>query len=171
MKSPLILHESDILPGTENLDPSDFFERQAARAVVLNELGQVALLKVGDHNHHKLPGGGVEDGEDMRRALERELLEEIGCEAEVVAEVGEVVEYRDQWKMKQISYCYLAKQVGEQQATSFTQEELDDGFEVIWAANIDEAISLLERDDPVNYDGRFIKPRDLAFLMAAKRLL
>jgi 8-oxo-dGTP diphosphatase len=171
MNHLLTIHESDIFPEKENTSYSGFKNRNAARAVVLNENDAVALLKANTHNYHKLPGGGVEDGEDMRLALQRELLEEIGSEARVFSEVGEIIEYRDRWKMKQISHCYLARQVGVQGQPNFTQSEIDEGFEIVWADNIETAIKLLEQDKPQNYDGLFIQRRDTKLLKAAQRIL
>ena len=171
MKRLLTIYESDIFPEKENIESKDFNKRRAARAVVLNDRKQVALLKANTYNYHKLPGGGVEIDEDMITALGRELQEEIGCSAEVLAEIGEVLEYRDKWSLEQTSHCYLAKQISEQQAPAFTQSEIDDGFEIVWADNIDSAIYLLEHDYPQNYDGMFIQRRDTALLKAAKELL
>ena len=171
MKHLLAIQETDIFPEKQNLDHESFRERNAARAVVLNSKNQVALLKVNTYNYHKLPGGGVEDSEDTLLALKRELAEEIGCEAEIVADIGEIIEYRDEWGLKQISHCYVAKQVGDQQPPSFTQSEIDEGFEIVWVNDIDSAISLLEHDQPQNYDGLFIQRRDATLLRAAKELL
>jgi ADP-ribose pyrophosphatase YjhB (NUDIX family) len=171
MKHLLTIHETDIIHENQNLDPTDFRQRHAARAVVLNNKNQVALLRANAYKYHKLPGGGVEDGEDMQLALKRELVEEIGCEAEVVADIGEIIEYRDQWRLRQTSHCYLARQVGAQRPPAFTQSEIDEGFEVVWTDNIDSAISLLEHDQPQNYDGLFIQRRDTTLLRAAKELL
>jgi 8-oxo-dGTP pyrophosphatase MutT (NUDIX family) len=164
------IRQSNVYPELADTDPSDFEHREAARAIVVDASGQVALLWVGKHGYHKLPGGGVEDGEDIAQALEREILEEIGCHAEVADELGQIVEYRDKWGQKQTSYCYVAKQVGEKGEPDFTKEELDDGFEIVWAANLDDAINLLENDKPDNYVGMFIRTRDLQFLRAAKNL-
>lgn len=171
MKRLLTIYESDIYPEKENISYKDFKERSAARAVVLNDKNQIALLKANTYGYHKLPGGGVESGENMQLALKRELLEEIGCAANIIAEVGEVIEYRDKWGLKQTSHCYLAKKVGKQLAPSFTQSEIDEGFEIIWANNIKLAIELLEHDHPQNYDGLFIQRRDITLLRAAMESL
>lgn len=171
MKHLLTIHESDICPEKENLNYEGFKLRHAARAVVLNDKGEVALLKANTYNYHKLPGGGVELGEDMELALQRELLEEIGCQATITAEVGEIIEYRDKWRMKQISHCYIGIQTGELQAPSFTQSEIDEGFEMVWVDSIETAITLLQQDNPKNYDGLFIQRRDIHLLQMARRLL
>jgi len=164
MKNILTINEADINPESKSVSKEGFNERQAARAIVLNDKKEVALLNVSKHNYHKLPGGGVEPGEDLAIALERELLEEIGCTAKITSELGVIIEYRDQWRLKQTSYCYIAIQYGEIKNPEFTTEELQEGFEVIWVKNIDEAIKLLEIDMPDNYDGSFIKLRDLTLL-------
>ena len=171
MKHLLTIHESDIYPEKENLNPEDFKIRNAARAIVLNDKGKIALLKANTYNYHKLPGGGVEPGEDMELALQRELLEEIGCQADITSEVGEIIEYRDEWKMRQVSHCYLAKQVGEQKASAFTQSEIDEGFEAVWADDIETAIKLLGQDKPESYDGLFIQRRDIQLLKTAQQIL
>lgn len=171
MKKILTITEQDINPQAPDLETSAFYHRRASRAIVLNDQGKVALLKVNNRNYHKLPGGGIEDGEDEITALHRELLEEIGCNAVVVSEVGEIVEYRNKWQLKQTSYGYLAKQDGAQQEVAFTEHEQEEGFEVVWASSIDRAIALLEQDVPSNYDGHFIQRRDLALLRAAKQTL
>lgn len=170
MQTLLTLRESHIVSGRVDFNPVGFSQREAARAIVVNAHGQVALLWVRNNNYHKLPGGGVEAGEDKQQALERELLEEIGCKAEVVSEVGQIVEFRDEWKMMQISYCYTARNVGQQNPPSFTQKELDDGFEMKWVEGIDAAIDLLANDKPTSYESLFIQRRDLKFLEAAKPL-
>jgi 8-oxo-dGTP diphosphatase len=170
MQPLLTIYESDIFPEKENIVSESFKIRRAARAVVLNSADKVALLKANTHSYHKLPGGGVEAGEDMKLALQRELLEEIGCRADITANVGKVIEYRDKWRMKQTSYCYLAKQTGRSQSPNFTQSEIDEGFEIVWADNIDAAIGLLESDQPQNYDGLFIQRRDIRLLKAARQI-
>jgi 8-oxo-dGTP diphosphatase len=171
MQTILTLRESDIVPGSVDLDSASFSHREPARAVVVDEHGQIALLWVGKNNYHKLPGGGIETGEDRELALRRELMEEIGCKAEIISEVGQIMKFRDKWNMKQTSYCYTANKIGVQKPPAFTQKELAEGFEIKWLDNIDAAIALLANDKPTSYDGVFIQKRDLQFLEAAKPLL
>jgi 8-oxo-dGTP diphosphatase len=168
MKNLLTIREQDIVPDAPVVDTANFRKREASRAVVSDSDGKVALLRVGLYDYHKLPGGGIDEGEDIPTALERELLEEIGCKAEVTGEVGEIVEYRDQFELVQTSYCFTATLVGEKGDPDFTEKELREQFSIVWADDIDGAIALLEQDVPTNYEGKFIKVRDMALLNAAK---
>jgi len=167
MKLIATIRDSDLYVGVTDDDPSNFRIRTAARAVVFDDLKQIALLKVNKHGYYKLPGGGIEEGEDARQALARELLEEIGCKAEVIGEIGETVQYLNQSQLKQTSYCYLAKQIGQKNKPNFEQSELDDGFEIYWARDINDAIALLLNSKPSDYRGISITKRDLAILSAA----
>lgn len=169
MKTLREIRHSEIVPGAADKNPVNFSERYAARAIVADKNGRIALLHVGKYNYHKLPGGGVEPGENIERALERELLEEVGCQAEVTGELGEIIEYRDEWNQKQTSYCYLARQIGEAGQPDFTEKELSEGFAAVWTENVTDAIQLLEQDIPEDYGGKFIVTRDLTFLKAAHR--
>lgn len=173
MKSLLTIKEQDIIPDSSDVDVSDFRKRGAARAVLLDSSNQVYLMNVSLHSYHKLPGGGIDEGESIIQALERELLEEVGCKAEVIAELGTVVEYRnyEDGGLEQTSYCYLARQTGDQVASSLEDGELAEGMVEVKAKNIDEAISLLTSDKPDNLEGKFIQKRDLAFLYTAKEQL
>lgn len=163
------IKHSELFPDLDQHTSEATSHRRAARAIVTNDTGEVALLYVGKYKYHKLPGDGIEDGEDIAQALERELLEEIGCHAEVTAEVGEIIEHRDAWNMLQTSYCYLAKQIGAAVAPDFTEKELSEGFRIVWAKDLATAIALLDNDDPQDYGGRFISMRDHAFLLTASQ--
>ncbi len=143
-----------------------FEKRAAARAVVFDDDKNVALLYVAKHNRHKLPGGGVDEGETINEALIRECQEEIGCQVEQFAEVGEIIEYRDKWSLRNDSFCFLAKVVGAKGKPDFTPDELANGFKIKWVS-FEEAIRLLDADNPEDYEGQFIKIRDSLFLKEA----
>ncbi len=169
----LTINEHDFNPDAPTVDTSSFRKREAARAVLIDKDKQVYLLNVSKHGYHKLPGGGIDDGEEVKQALKRELMEEVGCEAEIVTELGIIIEHRnyEDGGLKQTSYCYLAKQTGNQVESALEEGELEEGMVEVKAKNIDEAIALLTSDKPENLEGQFIQKRDLAFLNAAREQL
>src|SRR3989344_281313 len=90
-----------------------FAFRNAARAIVYDQDGNVGILNVSKQKYHKLPGGGIEQGENIESALKRECREELGCDIKVNREVGQIVEYRKIFRLKQTSFCYSATGIGE----------------------------------------------------------
>ena len=145
--------------------------REAARAVVFDTEVKIALLHVSKENYYKLPGGGLEADEEIIFALERECKEEIGCEIEVINEIGSIIEYRKIFNLKQTSFCYLAKLKGEKGVSNFTDNEKEKGFEPVWLT-YDEAIKALTESTVTNMErSSYIVPRDTAFLEKAKEYL
>lgn len=146
--------------------PSEYKLRKASRAVLRNSHGEIAVLYVKNGNYYKLPGGGMEEGENIAEALIREIKEETGAVVELAGEVGCIIEYRDEHRLLQLSYCYLAVRKELTVKPSFTEQEIHDGFELRWV-KVDEAVNLLRETEPENYVGKFISRRDLLFLEEA----
>lgn len=78
--------------------------------------------------------------------------------------------------MNQISYCGIADVIGSGN-TNLSEEEIRVGLSLEWY-DLDQAIVICEADEPFqdqgqpdNYEGRFIKNRDLIFLKEAKKIL
>jgi 8-oxo-dGTP pyrophosphatase MutT (NUDIX family) len=142
--------------------------REAARAIVFDEEGLIGILHVTKEKYHKLPGGGIEAGENVEQALRRECREELGCEIEIGDELGQVIEYRKMFNLKQTSFVYLAKLVGDKGQPNFMEDEITDGFEVQWVT-LDEAIQTLASDQALCDEGRlYMVPRDRILLATAK---
>lgn len=144
--------------------------RVAARTILINSTGKIAILEIKKHGYHKLPGGGLEEGEDIKQTLKREIKEEIGAEIEIIGEVGMIIEYKNKYNQKQTSYCYLAKIKNINVGTSLTKEEKEAGLTLRWVS-IEDALKLFEEDSPKEYTARFIRLRDYTFLLEAEKLL
>lgn len=138
-----------------------YTERKAARAVVFNDDKKIAVMNVSNDGYHKLPGGGVEEDEDIMDALKRELLEEVGVEVNILDQLGMIIEKR--YMFKQTSYCYIVEAVGEYKGTAYTEDEINNGFILEWM-DLDTALSTLEADKPLKDIGIIIRERDLSFL-------
>ncbi|MCG6467119.1 NUDIX domain-containing protein, partial [Vibrio parahaemolyticus] len=71
--------QSTIHPELDHLDDKIIFQRNAARAIVLD--GEDVLLLYTERYHdYTLPGGGIDEGEDVIAGLVRELEEETGAQ-------------------------------------------------------------------------------------------
>ena len=132
-----IIRDADI--GASFPAPATYRERRASRAIVFDQDGKIALLDATKKNYHKLPGGGIDEGEDVQMALDRELMEETGCSVENLRELGIIEEYRNNYELHQTSYCFLADLVGEKGTSNLEEGEIAEGFETVWV-NLEDAI-------------------------------
>ena len=139
--------------------------REAARAVVFDSENNIALLHSMVNKYYKLPGGGIESGENPILALKRECLEEIGCDIDSIEEVGIVREYRKKYNLKQISYCYKAKVVGEKGVVALTADEVAEGFVTVWVT-LPVAIKLISESSIEVYPAEHMTLRDTTILQA-----
>jgi len=165
MKTKLLqtIYEHDVIKQAKSDSKQKYILRQAARAVIFDKNNKIALLYVSKDNYHKLPGGGVKKDEDIIKALKRECLEEIGCNIKISKTIGKIVEYRDQFRQKQESTCYLAHVIGPKGTPALTKQETNWGFTTKWAS-LNQALKLLQQDKPTSYMGHFVIKRDARFL-------
>lgn len=167
MKPLASIHPEDVDPSFAPPDYSTFTTRPAGRAIVFD--GQkVALIKVGKHGYYMLPGGGLDD-DDVQAGIAREILEELGAEATIDREVGTIETFFDRWQQKQVDYCFTAHLIHANAQKDITDFEAEEGHEIVWAENIDEAISLFKAATPLETDGKLVRARDLLFLEKCKQ--
>jgi 8-oxo-dGTP pyrophosphatase MutT (NUDIX family) len=61
---------------------ADYLFRVSLKAVILNEKGQVLVVKEAGRDWWDIPGGGIDHGETIHEALTRELREEVSFEGD-----------------------------------------------------------------------------------------
>lgn len=137
--------------------------RLTARAVVKNQDGLYAVMYAEKFKLHSLPGGGVEDGEDVLTALRREVYEETGCVCDEVRELGIVTENRASLDYTQINYYYVVTTTHTPDETHLTESEQANHTEVQWHS-FDEMVRLIHEQEFDRVQGKYLKARDVAAL-------
>ncbi|ESP93996.1 NUDIX hydrolase [Pseudoalteromonas luteoviolacea] len=144
------------------------FVRHAVRAIVIRG-EEILLLYTARYDDYTLPGGGVDEGEEIEVALSRELLEETGAQSIThISPFGIYEEYQSWYKpdfdnVHIISHCFIVDICG-----SFTEPQMEsyeqaNGMRPVWLP-IKDAI-LHNRETLANSDkkGQSIY-RELAIL-------
>ena len=157
--------------GMEITAPATYKKRETSRAVLFDKEGKVALLHAVNVGYHAIPGGAIDEGEDMHMGLMREVREEAGCAMQNIRELGIVEEYRNKHGVLNISYCFIADVSGEKGKTEFIDDEIEEGYTLEWMS-LAEAIKKVESDTGVgDYKYPFIRERERIILREAGRVL
>jgi ADP-ribose pyrophosphatase YjhB (NUDIX family) len=96
----------------------------AVSAVVADEHDRILLIRRTDNGYWSIPGGGVEPGESLRRAVTREVAEETGVDCDVAGLVGiysdpgHVAAYDDGEVRQEFSICFTTRLLGGSLRTS-----------------------------------------------------
>lgn len=106
--------------------------RNGARGIVVAPDGKIALFNKEKMNEYKLPGGGIESGEDPLLAFKREVEEEVGVTVKNVKPLGYTVEEKGQTNFTQTSYVFVSELHEVLSAPNFTEKEIGEGARFIW---------------------------------------
>lgn len=131
------------------------------RAVRDDEFGKATLIETS--------GGGVENGEDLITAIQRELKEELGVSVDVVCKIGIVSDYYNLIHRHNINNYFLCKikSFGEK---NLTQDEIEKFHLSTLKMSYEEAV--IEYENRKNSKlGTLIANRELPVLHRAKEIL
>jgi 8-oxo-dGTP pyrophosphatase MutT (NUDIX family) len=117
----------------KDYDPDgEAFSRPSARGIIFRD-GRIAVIYSRKYGYCKLPGGGIEDGEDNITAMIREVKEETGLsvKADTVREFGYVHRIRKgrhEPVFIQDNYYYFCEAEDGQEQTQLSQNEKEADF-------------------------------------------
>ena len=145
--------------------------RIGARGIIIRDDGKIAIFNKSNKNEYKLPGGGVDEDEDIKEAFKREVLEETGCAIDIIKELGTIEEHKSLDNFKQISYVFVGKVVKDNHKLNLTKKEKDEGAKLLWVTP-EEGLELItncfdnlkESKYENLYHSRFIVLRDKLIL-------
>jgi 8-oxo-dGTP diphosphatase len=163
MRHILTITDKDIT-GAETLSAKK--PRIAVNAVLFDSDKNIALSYMGKYDLHTLPGGGVDPGEDLMTAVKREILEETGCQCEIIGELGRIFENRSEHDFTQERSYFVARVVGEKGGLSLTDEEIAESTTVEWHP-LEQALEMITSKQHNVYRWKFIQKRDTAVLKEA----
>lgn len=170
MKKIATIHERDIFPEKQPVEGIEYIDRVTGKAIVFDKENKVALVGNKLNNFLLLPGGGIDDGENIQTGIARECLEEIGYTINILDEIGCVDDYRPREKKHCISYCYTARVSGDKGDIKHTENEVGIGMYTKWVT-LEEALGIfkkqkleLESGKVAFYNTGFNIVRDLLFL-------
>ena len=115
--------------------------RIGARGIVIKN-NKIALFNKTNKNEYKLPGGGVENDEDIEEAFKREVKEETGCDVEIIKKLGTIEEHKTLDNFKQISHVFVSKVIRDTNELGLTEKEKDEGAKLIWTT-LEEGLELI----------------------------
>lgn len=131
------------------------------RAVRDDEFGKATLIETS--------GGGVENGEDLITAIQRELKEELGVSVDVVCKIGIVSDYYNLIHRHNINNYFLCK-IKSFGQKNLTQDEIEKFHLSTLKMSYEEAV--IEYENRKNSKlGTLIANRELPVLHRAKELL
>ena len=141
--------------------------RFCVRILLFNDKGEICVVKSEKYGYMQLPGGGIEEGEGIIEALERETQEETGWLISNIKPIGYTLERREDKRNthswgKDISYVFRAKPA-KQVGVNYMEDEVAEGFKPIWL-KLDDFIAEQELSDGhiESYSGCFSNRRDLS---------
>ena len=137
--------------------------RLTARAIVKNQDGLYAVMYADQFKLYSLPGGGVEDGEDVLTALRREVYEETGCVCDEIRELGIVAENRASLDYTQVNYYYVVTTTHIPGENHLTEAEQLSRTVVQWHP-FDEMVCLIQEQEFDRVQAKYLKARDVAAL-------
>jgi len=103
------IHGAISYPDTPGLN--DFLFRVSLKAVILNDDGHVLVVKENGRDWWDIPGGGLEHGETIKKALARELFEEVSLQGDFdyVTILSEDPRYQKSHNLYQMRVTFIVK--------------------------------------------------------------
>ena len=140
--------------------------RFCVRVILSNDKNEICVIKSEKYGYMQLPGGGIDNGENITEALRRETEEETGFLIKNIKPIGYTLEKREDirnnhdWD-QDISFVLTALP-GKEVGTKYMEDEVAEGFKPIWIRLEDFIAEQKSNEGKIeSYSGCFSNKRDL----------
>ncbi len=127
--------------GLEDAEITNAKKRTIVKGIIVDQSGAVAVFNKRVANDYRLPGGVLEEGENPQDVFLKEIKREIGCEIEIIEDIGIIEEHMAQDEIIQETYVYVGR-VLEKGKIDYQSQELDEFGKVLWVSP-EEALKLI----------------------------
>lgn len=153
MKKISTIYQKDVFPEMIE-DPSiEYSDRNTGKAIIVDSNGRICLVGNKQNNFLQLPGGGIDDVEDIGQGVIRECLEETGYNVKLRSEVGVIDDYRPRDKKHCINFCYVVTVIGEKGEESHTDDESSIGMYTTWV-DVKTTLDIFKKQERDLKEGR-----------------
>lgn len=132
---------SSVIEFGEQIQGVSYIDRPGAYALIQNGSNAIAVVKT--HQGYLLPGGGVEPNEDIKVALQREIMEELGYQSTVEENVCSAVQYlyseSERAYFKKVGHFFKVK------LTEKVSEPIEMDHELVWCS-FEESLQMLAQE-------------------------
>lgn len=115
-------------------------KRIIVRGIIVDQSGSVAIYNKRIENVYQLPGGVVKDGDSPEDTFLREIKRIIGCDIEIIEDMGIIEEHMIQDEIDQDVYVFVGR-VLEKGKIDYQAQEVDEFGKVMWVTP-EEALKL-----------------------------
>ena len=127
--------------GLEDKDMSSSKKRTIVRGIVVDQAGNIAVFNKRVADEYKLPGGIVKEKVSPEDTFLNEIKREIGCEIEIIEDIGIVEEKMAQDDIIQETYVYVGRVI-EKGKIDYQAQDIDEFGKVMWVSP-EEALKLI----------------------------
>ena len=141
MEKKVLKTFKDVDFGLEDVEIKEPKRRMIVRGIVVDQSGAVAVFNKRVENDYRLPGGVIKNDESPEDTFLKEIKREIGCEIEIIEDIGIVEEYMAQDEIIQETYVFVGRVLAKGKI-DYQNQELDEFGKVLWVSP-EEALKLI----------------------------
>ena len=125
MEKKVLKTFKDVDFGLEDVEIKEPKRRMIVRGIVVDQSGAVAVFNKRVENDYRLPGGVIKNDESPEDTFLKEIKREIGCEIEIIEDIGIVEEYMAQDEIIQETYVFVGRVLAKGKI-DYQNQELDE---------------------------------------------